>query len=113
MLFPFVKKIAKYYIENIKNDKIILPNYSDEHVYHIFAVKTEKRDDLQNYLKENNIETLIHYPIPPHKQVCYKGILGESYSVSEEIHKTILSLPISPVIKMEEAEYVVKVLNNY
>lgn len=107
------KKIAKYYIENIKNDKIILPNYSDEHVHRIFAVKTEKRDDLQNYLKENNIETLIHYPIPPHKQVCYKGILGESYSVSEEIHKTILSLPISPVIKMEEAEYVVKVLNNY
>ncbi len=87
-------EIAKYYIGNIKNDKIILPNYSDEHVYHIFAVKTEKRDDLQNYLKENNIETLIHYPIPPHKQVCYKGILGESYSVSEEIHKTILSLPI-------------------
>ena len=79
----------------------------------IFLLSKQKRDDLQNYLKENNIETLIHYPIPPHKQVCYKGILGESYSVSEEIHKTILSLPISPVIKMEEAEYVVKVLNNY
>lgn len=107
------RKIAKYYIENIKNEKIILPNYSDEHVYHIFAVRTEKRDELQNYLKENNIETLIHYPIPPHRQECYRGILGESYPVSEEIHKTILSLPVSPVITMEEAELVVKVLNNY
>ena len=107
------RKIAKYYIENIKNEKIILPNYSDEHVYHIFTVRTEKRDELQNYLKENNIETLIHYPIPPHRQECYKGMLGESYPVSEEIHKTILSLPVSPVITMEEAELVVKVLNNY
>lgn len=107
------RKIAKYYIENIKNEKIILPNYSDEHVYHIFAVRTEKRDELQNYLEENNIETLIHYPIPPHRQECYRGILGESYPVSEEIHKTILSLPVSPVITMEEAELVVKVLNNY
>ena len=107
------RKIAKYYIENIKNEKIILPNYSDEHVYHIFAVRTEKRDELQAYLKENNIETLIHYPIPPHKQVCYKGILGDSYPVSEEIHRTILSLPISPVITMEEAERVVYIINNY
>ena len=74
---------------------------------------------MQNYLKENNIETLIHYPIPPHKQVCYKGILGESYSVSEEIHKTIYRNVnmcyniIGIIYIMEEAEYVVKVLNNY
>lgn len=107
------RKIAKYYIENIKNEKIILPNYSEEHVYHIFAVRTKKRDELQTYLKESNIETLIHYPIPPHKQICYKGVLGENYPVSEEIHRTILSLPISPVITMEEAEKVVKTINNY
>ena len=68
---------------------------------------------MQEYLKENNIETLIHYPIPPHKQVCYKGILGDSYPISEEIHRTILSMPISPVLTMEEAENVVKVLNKY
>ena len=107
------RKIAKYYIENIKNEKIILPNYSGDHVYHIFAVRTEKRDELQQYLKENNIETLIHYPIPPHKQVCYNGKLGESYSVSEKIHSTILSLPISPVIEMAEVEKVVEIINKF
>ncbi len=107
------RKIAKYYIENIKNEKIILPNYSEDHVYHIFAVRTEKRDELQQYLKENNIETLIHYPIPPHKQVCYNGKLGESYSVSEKIHSTILSLPISPVIEMAEVEKIVEVINKF
>lgn len=107
------RKIAKYYIENIKNEKIILPNYSEEHVYHIFAIRIENRDELQTYLKENDIETLIHYPIPPHKQVCYKGMLGECYPVSEEIHKTILSLPISPVITMEEVEKVVEIVNKF
>ena len=95
------------------NVKIILPNYSGDHVYHIFAVRTEKRDELQQYLKENNIETLIHYPIPPHKQVCYNGKLGESYSVSEKIHSTILSLPISPVIEMAEVEKVVEIINKF
>lgn len=107
------RKVAKYYIENIKNEKIILPNYSDSHVYHIFAVRTYKRDELQQYLKENHIETLIHYPIPPHKQICYKGTLGEKYEISEKIHSTILSLPISPVIKQEEVEKVVDIINNY
>lgn len=72
------RKIARYYIENIKNEKIILPNYSDEHVYHIFAVRTEDRYKLQTYLKNSGIETLIHYPIPPHKQVCYKGKLRKA-----------------------------------
>ena len=107
------RKIAKYYIENIKNEKIILPNYSNDHVYHIFAVRTEKRDELQQYLKENNIETLIHYPIPPHKQVCYQGALGESYEISEKIHSTILSLPISPVIEQVEVEKIVEVINKF
>ena len=76
-------------------------------------MRTEKRDELQQYLKENNIETLIHYPIPPHKQVCYNGKLGDSYPVSEKIHSTILSLPISPVIKQEEVEKIVEIVNKY
>lgn len=107
------RKVAKYYIENIKNKKIILPNYSEEHVYHIFAVRTENRNELQNYLKENGIETLIHYPIPPHQQVCYKGQLGENYPVSEQIHSSILSLPISQVIENEEVEKIVEVINKF
>ncbi len=107
------RKIAKYYIENIKNEKIVLPNYSDDHVYHIFAVRTQDRGKLQNYLRENNVETLIHYPIPPHKQKCYKGQLGESYPISEKIHNEIFSLPISQVISMDEAEKIVELLNKY
>ena len=105
------RKIAKYYIDNIKNEKIIMPNYNEEHVYHIFAIRTDNREKLQNYLKENNVETLIHYPIPPHKQECYKGKLGESYPISEKIHSEILSLPISPVMEMEEVEKIVELLN--
>lgn len=107
------RKVAKFYIDNIKNDKIILPNYSQDHVYHIFAVRTEKRDELQAYLREHDIETLIHYPIPPHKQVCYNGQLGDIYQISEQIHSTILSLPISPVIEMAEVEKVVDVINKF
>lgn len=107
------RKVAKYYIENIKNEKIILPNYSEEHVYHIFAIRTEKRNELQDYLRENGIETLIHYPIPPHKQECYKGLLGASYPISEEIHSSILSLPVSPVMTMEEVEKVVEAINKF
>ena len=68
---------------------------------------------MQQYLKENNIETLIHYLIPPHKQVRYQGALGESYEISEKIHSTILSLPISPVLEMEEVEKVVEIINKF
>ena len=67
------KEIAKYYIENIKNPKIILPKIDDYHsnVFHIFPILCEQREELQNYLTENEVQTLIHYPIPPHQQECY------------------------------------------
>ena len=109
------REIAKYYRENIKNSKIILPQAHDEksHVWHVFAIRTEKRDELQEYLKQNNIQTLIHYPIPPHKQECYKEWNHRSFPISEEIHKTILSLPISPVMTDEEVEKVVEVVNAF
>lgn len=109
------REIAKYYRENIKNDKIILPKVYDEnaHVWHVFAVRTEKRDELQEYLKQNDIQTLIHYPIPPHKQECYKEWNNLSFPITEEIHNTILSLPISPVLTDEEVQKVVEVINAY
>ena len=109
------RQIAKYYRENIKNPAVILPETYDEnaHVWHIFAIRTKERDRLQEYLKENGIETLIHYPIPPHKQDCYKEWNNLSFPLTEEIHKTILSIPISPVLTDNEVEKVVEVINGF
>ncbi|MBQ6515639.1 DegT/DnrJ/EryC1/StrS family aminotransferase [bacterium] len=94
------REISKYYRENIKNPKIILPNVYDEkaHVWHIFAVRCENRDELQKYLEEKGIQTNIHYPVPPHKQGAYVEWENKCFPVSEEIHKAELSLPISPVL---------------
>ena len=109
------REISKYYRENIKNPKIILPKTYDEkaHVWHVFVVRTEKRDEFQEYLKQNNIQTIIHYPTPPHKQEAYKEWNSLSFPITEEIHKTIISLPISPVMTDEEAKETVKIINAY
>lgn len=109
------RKIAKYYIDNIKNPEIILPETYDKdaHVWHIFAIRTKDRNRLQEYLKDNGIQTLIHYPIPPHKQECYKEWNNLSFPITEKIHNEILSLPISPVMTLEEAKETVKVINEY
>lgn len=109
------RQIAKYYRENIKNPKIILPKTYDEnaHVWHVFAVRTTERDRFQQYLADNGVQTLIHYPTPPHQQPAYAEWNKESYPVSEEIHKTIISLPISPVMTDEEVKKVEEIVNAY
>lgn len=109
------REISKYYRENIKNSKLILPETYDEksHVWHIFAVRTQNRDEFQKYLTEKGIQTIIHYPTPPHKQGAYKEWNNLSFPITEEIHNTILSLPISPVITDSEIEKVVEVVNEY
>lgn len=109
------REISKYYRENIKNSKIILPDTYDEksHVWHIFAVRTHNRDEFQKYLTEKGIQTIIHYPTPPHKQGAYKEWNNLSFPITEEIHNTILSLPISPVMTDSEIEKVVEVVNEY
>lgn len=109
------QRIAKYYYDNINNPKITLPNRLDDknNVYHLFPVFCEQRDDFQQYLKDNGIQTLIHYPIPPHKQECYKELNGISLPITEQIHNQELSLPISPVLTLAEAEEVVRVINRY
>lgn len=109
------RKIANYYIENINNPLIILPKmlHEDMHVWHLFVIRTENRDELQNYLKSNGIQTLIHYPIPIHKQEAYKEWNHLNYPITEKIHKEVLSLPISPVMTEEEVVRVVDVINEY
>lgn len=103
------KDVAKYYIENIKNSKVILPNVFDwdQHVFHIFTIRCEERDRLQRYLEENGVGTNIHYPVPPHKQECYRDWNSLSFPITEKIHEEELSLPMSPVMAEEEIGYVV------
>ncbi|RCU42595.1 DegT/DnrJ/EryC1/StrS family aminotransferase [Chryseobacterium lacus] len=110
------KEIAARYIAEIKNPNVILPeNPCDtaEHVWHIFIIRTENREKLQNYLTENGVQTLIHYPIPPHKQEAYKEWNDLSFPITEKIHDEVLSLPISPVMSEDEVSAVISALNNY
>lgn len=110
------RAIAKYYIENITNHAIILPQlpeHGKEHVWHLFVIRTTDRDKLQQHLKDNGIQTLIHYPIPPHKQAAYPQLNGLSLPITEQIHREVISLPISPVLTAEEIQKVVDTVNNY
>ena len=107
--------IAKRYLLEIKNEKIILPTWdlSSNHVFHLFVIRTEKRDDLQTYLKQNGVETLIHYPIPPHQQNAFAEWKSLSFPVTEKMHREVLSLPMSPVMTGEEVGFVIQILNEY
>lgn len=109
------RAIARYYIENINNPLIVTPIIKDwnAHVFHIFAIRCKERDRLQQYLSDKGIQTIIHYPIPPHKQECYKEWNKLSFPISELIHKEELSLPMSPVLMSEEVLRVVNVLNQF
>lgn len=109
------KKIADLYLQKINNPHIKLPvvNDRDSHVFHLFPVLTEKRDDLQTYLKENGINTLIHYPIPPHKQKCYNEMNQLSFPITEEICRNELSLPIGSEISLKEANFISYTINNW
>ena len=92
-----------------------MPKVYDElsHVWHIYVIRCEERDRLQKYLEENGVQTNIHYPTPPHKQGAYQEWKNESYPVSEEIHRTELSLPISPVMTDEDVKRVVEIINEW
>lgn len=107
------REISKFYRANIKNEKIILPEVSDEksHVWHLFVVRTDDRKKLEKHLNDNGIQTNIHYPTPPHKQECYKEWGKMLFPVTEKIHNEVLSLPISPVMTNDEISKVVEVLN--
>ena len=108
------RRIADVYINGIHNPSIILPKpCAETHVWHVFVIRCEQRDALQKHLADNGIQTLIHYPIPPHKQQAYKEWNDLSYPVSETIHKEVLSLPIGPTLTVDEAEEVIKLCNSF
>ena len=109
------KEVAKYYIENINNPLITLPDTLpfESNAFHLFPILCEKRDELQKYLEDNGVGTVIHYPIPPHKQECYKEWNEISLPITEYIADHELSLPIGPSITLEEVAYIVKSLNSF
>lgn len=109
------QQVANYYYNNISHPEIKLPSRlpDENNVYHLFPIFCTKRDELQKYLTQNEVQTLIHYPIPPHKQKCYNGWNNISLPITERIHKEELSLPISPVISTDNVKRVVELLNAF
>ncbi len=109
------RSAADFYLQHISNSKIILPvvRAREAHVWHLFSVRVKDRAAFQQYLKENNVETNIHYPVPPHRQPAYKELAHLDFPISEAIHNEIISLPISPIMTPEELQYVADVVNKY
>ena len=109
------REIAIYYLENLKHPEIILPKITnhESHVWHLFVIRHPERDELQKFLSENGIQTLIHYPIPPHKQNAYKEWNNLHFPITEKIHNEVLSLPISPCMEISEINHVVDVINKF
>jgi dTDP-4-amino-4,6-dideoxygalactose transaminase len=109
------REIADSYLQNIKNENIILPKIRcvDNSVWHLFVIRTTKRDELQKYLLDNGIQTLIHYPLAPHKQEAYKEWSDESFPISEHIHDEVLSLPISGVQSLGDTQKIIQVINDF
>ena len=109
------RMIAKTYLEHINNSKITQPvyNYTEDHVFHIFAVQCKEREALKAYCLKNNVHTAIHYPLPPHKQRALKQFGKTSLPVTEQLCETVLSLPVSPVQSLEDTHKVIDIINSF
>lgn len=110
------QQVAAYYYDNIQNPLVTLPKRlpNENNVYHLFPIFCEKRDELQSYLSENGVQTLIHYPIPPHLQECYSGVWeGSHLPITEKLAKQELSLPISQVLREDQIGEVVRLVNAF
>tara|TARA_B100000963_G_scaffold361702_1_gene398805 strand:+ start:4673 stop:5776 length:1104 start_codon:yes stop_codon:yes gene_type:complete len=108
------RAVAKRYCEEIKNSRFtILPMAGNEHVYHLFVLRTQYRDELSEHLQKCGVETLIHYPIPPHKQDAYKEFNNLSLPITEKIHNEIISIPIGPEMSEADVNLVVDSCNSF
>ena len=116
------RNIAAYYSEQLDPDKFILPKLIDNsqsiinnlsHVWHLYVIRHPERDRLQKYLLDNGVETIIHYPIPPHKQKAYSEYSHLSLPITEKIHNEVLSLPISQVQTIDDTKKIVGILNKF
>lgn len=109
------KGIAKRFINEVSNPTIVLPFIADynAHVFHIFPIRVENRQQFQQYMLEHNIQTLIHYPIPPHKQEAMTEFNALSLPISELIHHQVVSIPLNPSLTVEEQDYIIDKLNGF
>jgi dTDP-4-amino-4,6-dideoxygalactose transaminase len=115
------RKIAQFYLQNISNPEIKLPVVQNaepgisfpSHIWHLFVIRSAKRDELQKFLSKNEIQTVIHYPIPPYKQMAYKEFSKLSFPLTDIIHDQALSLPVSPVMAEHEMQTVIRVINSF
>ena len=109
------REVARYYLQHIIHPDIVLPIIKDweAHVFHIFIIRSSRRNELQKHLSDYGVQTMIHYPVPPHKQNAYSEWNHLSFPITEKIHEEVLSLPISQVITNEEVEKVVEILNSF
>lgn len=114
------KEIALQYYSGIDDQEVIHPIQDGRtietlhnHVFHLYVIKTNSRNELQSRLLEKGIQTLIHYPIPAHRQQAYKGYFPHSYPVTDKIHNEVLSLPISPVMSDDEVRSVIESVNEF
>jgi dTDP-4-amino-4,6-dideoxygalactose transaminase len=110
------REAATNYHQNIENPKIKLPQWDLEvkdHVFHLYVIQCEQREQLQQYLSDKGIQTVIHYPIPPHKQKAFSDWNDLSYPLTEQMHNEVLSLPISPIVTKKEQDQVINALNAF
>jgi len=109
------RKVANYYLNNITNPSIILPyvHLQEGHVWHLFVIRSQKRDELLKYLGDNGVQSIIHYPIPPHKQQAYSKYNELTFPITEQIHNEILSLPISAVMNANDLQQIVDLINRF
>jgi len=114
------RRVAEIYMNGINNPAIILPLPSgtsastlESHVWHLFVIRCNHRDELQKFLAKNDVQTLIHYPIPPHKQKAYTAWHELYFPISELIHSQVLSLPMGPMLTLEEAQQIVEICNRF
>lgn len=109
------REIAAYYRRHIQHPEVLLPQVADElgHVWHLFVVRSRRRDQLQQHLTAHGVQTLIHYPTPPHRQGAYREWAERSYPITEALHRTVLSLPMSPVLTDAQVRYVAEAVNSW
>ncbi len=112
------RELAKVYIEGINDKSLIQKAYKsnlnfleESHVWHLFVIRTQQRNAIQQHLIENGVQTLIHYPTAPHQQPAYKEWIKHSYPITEAMHQEVISLPISPVMSLADVERVIEAIN--
>jgi len=110
------RELALHYCEQLSSKQLIVPQFPSQqplsHVWHLFTIRTQHRDQLQDYLSKNGIQTMIHYPVPTHQQDAYLDMRHDNLPITESIHNEILSLPMSPRLDKKDIDYVSKYVND-